>query len=71
MKWALVANHTHIETVSFWDEATDEDAWQWAKDNRCVWWQWGTELGGSHVDAPVHPADVERVLRGGRVVGES
>ena len=70
MKWALVATPTHIETVSFWDEADDEDARKWAKDNKCVWWQWGLELGGAHVDPPARVADLERGVRGGRVVAE-
>jgi hypothetical protein len=29
------------------------------------------EMEDDHVDAPAHPADVERGLRGGGVVGES
>ena len=70
MKWALVATPTHIETVSFWDDATDDDAYQWAKDNRCVWWQWGLELGGCHVDPSARVDDVQRGVCAGRVVAQ-
>ena len=70
MKWALVATPTHLETVPFWDDADDADARQWATDNRCVWWQWGLELGGGRVVDPVLVADRERGLLPGRVVAQ-